>query len=232
MTANFLDNPITRDLLAFSKTANTTQYSVLIKEFQDKHGRYGPMKEDKQWSDVVEVILFEFEDNSNHDQTRYNLLRFLRLLAINPYTQKYYYKDLSLIYLKSIESTNGNIRNAGFGLLDNMKFGLGFTEMEGKQAKPVRENWIKLFITLMQFEEDYAYTHKSKISKTDIHGRKWRKHSTETQNKTLKAIRRGIETMDRGFYFDKILEEFDMLEMFRSSEEIQKYLQHKQKIDR
>lgn len=160
---------------------------------------------------------------------QYNLLRFMRLLATAFAVQVHCHRDLGRIYWNTLFNQNGKIRNAGYQFLGNMQFGLPSYTKNGT-TKPVRQHWMELFFALLRTERDFEITNRKFLLRSDLTGRKWRKHSTETKDVFLKNIRRGIELIDRGFYFDEILEDFGMLEQVRDAESVQKYYNFKKEF--
>lgn len=223
-------DPLVQNILKSFLHSSTKDFSVLLKQFQSKYGHWGPDKPHHGWVHVADQVLKGLGEYKDSVQPTYNLLRFLRLLSFSSSVQNQFSKQILLCYLQTIEASSGLIRNAGYQLLDNFKFGLGFHKDKSK-SKHIRENWLQLFTTLLTYEIKYTDKFRPQLTKSDLHGRKWRKNSTETKNITLKNIRRGIECIDSGMYLDKILDEFGVLQLFRTPKQIQEYLEYKTKYE-
>ncbi|MFW5703026.1 MAG: hypothetical protein ACOCXP_03625 [Candidatus Dojkabacteria bacterium] len=97
--------------------------------------------------------------------------------------------------------------------------------------KEVRRTWLRIFNQLVEMEHNYIQENKKNLRRKDYAG-KYQIHSSDTEDKLLLNIRRGLQTIDHGFYFDAILEEFGYLEHYRHPEEIAEYEGFKERYDR
>lgn len=206
---------------------STRKFTEVLKPFRRKYTDYGPIRDkDKGWIEVLAVSLKAFVDFQGDKSAEYNILRFIRLLSVNSVVLKTCYIDLFNLYLSTLFDPNGNIRNGGYRLLENMKMGLLPTSSKDTKSKNLRKSWMNLFFELLRIEGDYTKQYKD-VLRSDMHGRKYRRESVDTKDKFLKNIRRGIEMIDRGFYFDMILEEFEYLEEVRVKERLEEYYAYK-----
>ncbi len=181
-------------------------------------------------------------------QALYNLLRLLKkMLWISDVHLLYrYVQELMIIYSSSIFFSNGNLKMAGYRLLSEMIFALTILEWRlrskrGKQetikylgidnadklvniVDEVEFAFIALYEYLMDVEYAYTETHTAQLEHNrDLHGYKYRKNSTETHDKFLKHVRRGIELFFSGYWFDNILDKHGMLKELRSAVRERKY---------
>ncbi|MBU0975206.1 MAG: hypothetical protein ABIE03_01325 [Patescibacteria group bacterium] len=207
------------------------EFSGVLIPFKKKYTDYGPLNDkDKGWIEVLAVTMKFFVDYHGNKVAEYNILRFVRLLSVNTIVLQTCYMELFNLYLSTLFDPNGNIRNGGYRILENMKMGLLPSSNKDTKTQKLRKAWMELFFELLRIEEDYTKLNKNLLLKAEMHGRKYRKDSVETNDKFLKNIRRGIEMIDRGFYFDKILEEFGLIEQVRVKEQLEKYYAFKREF--
>ena len=220
---------------------NSKKFSAVLKPFKKRYTDYGPLfDKDAQWIEVFQITLSLYHHAQSESverytgttrrigTRRYNLLRFMRLLAASFSVQVDCYEELTRLYWGTLFDPDGKIRNAGYQFLVNMQFGLPRRSSDAKTTAS-RKNWMELFFDLLHTERYYEIENKNHLLRSDLTGRKWRKHSTDTKDVYLKNIRRAIELIDHGFYLDEILDEFGMLERVRHSDAVQKYRRFKNK---
>lgn len=230
--------PEVRNILNNFNLKKSKNFTKLLEIFRKKYGNWGPSdnKEDtnSDWVEIYERTIKEYTNYhlEENDLARTNILRFTRLLAINKIIFIEYHEELINLYLSTITDKNGNIRNAGYRLLENMRFSLTFHSEpredndNPQKHKNLRKAWVNLFIDLVNQEIIYVKKKKKELSSCDYNN-KYRTYSIDTRNTYLKTLRRGIEMIDRGMYFDKLLDEFGFLEKVRTKSEIAEYLNFK-----
>ncbi len=217
-----------QDIFKSIELKSSKDFSEVLNKFKKKYTNYGPLYDkDGRWNEVVEKCLDLFIRFRENVHAKYNLLRFIRLLSANSFVLETYYQEIFSIYSTTVFDDNGNIRNAGFRIIENAKMGVLPASKKNIARRDLRESWMFLFFELLRIEKEYTQDNKDSILRSDRHGRRYRKWSTETKDKYLKNIRRAIEEIDRGYYFDRILEEFGYLEDLRTKEQLMEYYEFK-----
>ena len=179
----------------------------------------------KQSQHVFDESLKIF-DNNDDSTIKYNALRLAKYgVDINEALKHDYKKPWSL-YLKTIFYADGRIRTAGINLLDRYYFGLS----QSSKNEEVDRLLIDMFLYLQNLEDEYIQKHEDKLGENDLPdfaGRiPW---SSDTKDKFLKTIRRGIEILTRGpmdelmetyGYQQRTSDEFSELDIFQRYEKV------------
>jgi hypothetical protein len=149
-------------------------------------------------------------------EVQFNCIRLIRYALSNDSFFINHYQEIWQVYQLTVFHSSGNVRNAGVWLLAEYWFTMtifiddvvsSYNKIERVNKKKKEE--MELFfvmngMSLFELERDYVEQHKKKLSKKEIGDGRYIPFPSETKDPYLRTIRRGIDEIARGNFFDRL----------------------------